>query len=98
MPAAWLDSLSKRRKMDKEVTSRILSVSPSTLDRVLSKFKTDVSQKRNRHKARELIGYERIDEEECVYLLNQVYRYHNLLTNFFAESKKRNPDTGKRIP
>ncbi len=58
------------------------------------------AEERNRHKVRELIGYERIDTEECVYQLNQVYRYHNLLTNFFVvgtriESKKRNPVTGK---
>jgi hypothetical protein len=49
---------------------------------------------------RELIGYDRIDDEQCVYLLNQVYQYHNLLTNFFIAStrlilKRRNPATGK---
>ncbi len=54
MLATWLDSLSKRRKMDEEVTSRILSVSPATLDRVLSKFKTDESQKRNKQTLRAL--------------------------------------------
>lgn len=58
------------------------------------------AEERNRHKVRELIGYERIDEPECVYLLNQVYRYHNLLTNFFVAStrlvsKEKNPATGK---
>ena len=58
------------------------------------------AEERNRHKVRELIGYERIEEEACVYLLNQVYHYHNLLTNFFVAStrivsKKRNPNTGK---
>lgn len=42
------------------------------------------AEEHNRHKVRELIGYERVDEPECVYLLNQVYRYHNLLTNFFV--------------
>ena len=58
------------------------------------------AEERNRHKVRELIGYERIDNEQCVFLLNQVYRYHNLLTNFFIAStrlvsKQRNPVTGK---
>ena len=58
------------------------------------------AEERNRHKVRELIGYERIDNEQCVFLLNQVYRYHNLLTNFFIAStrlvsKQRNPATGK---
>ena len=58
------------------------------------------AEERNRHKVRELIGYERIGMEECVYLLNQVYRYHNLLTNFFVAgtrllSKQKNPVTGK---
>ena len=58
------------------------------------------AEERNRHKVRELIGYERIDNEQCVFLLNQVYRYHNLLTNFFITStrlisKQRNPVTGK---
>lgn len=58
------------------------------------------AEERNRHKVRELIGYERIDKEQCVFLLNQVYRYHNLLTNFFIAStrlvsKQRNPVTGK---
>mgnify|MGYP003292035060 FL=1 len=58
------------------------------------------AEERNRHKVRELIGYERIDDERCVFLLNQVYRYHNLLTNFFIAStrlvaKQRNPVTGK---
>lgn len=58
------------------------------------------AEERNRHKVREPIGYERIDEPECVYLLNQVYRYHNLLTNFFVAgtrlvSKEKNPATGK---
>lgn len=57
-------------------------------------------EERNRHKVRELIGFERIEDESCVYLLNQVYHYHNLLTNFFVAStrivsKKRNPATGK---
>lgn len=58
------------------------------------------AEERNRRKVRELIGYERIDKEQCVFLLNQVYRYHNLLTNFFIAStrlvsKQRNPVTGK---
>lgn len=58
------------------------------------------AEERNRHKVRELIGFERIEDESCVYLLNQVYHYHNLLTNFFVAStrivsKKRNPATGK---
>ena len=58
------------------------------------------AEERNRHKVRELIGYERIEEPECVYLLNQVYRYHNLLTNFFVAStrlisKEKNPATGR---
>lgn len=58
------------------------------------------AEERNRHKVRELIGYERIDNAQCVFLLNQVYRYHNLLTNFFIAStrlvsKQRNPATGK---
>ena len=58
------------------------------------------AEERNRHKVRELIGYERIDNEQCVFLLNQVYRYHNLLTNFFIAStrlvsKQRNLVTGK---
>ena len=58
------------------------------------------AEERNRHKVRELIGYERIDNELCVFLLNQVYRYHNLLTNFFIAStrlvlKQHNPATGK---
>ena len=58
------------------------------------------AEERNRHKVRELIGFERIDNEQCVFLLNQVYRYHNLLTNFFIAStrlvsKQRNPVTGK---
>ena len=58
------------------------------------------AEERNRHKVRELIGYERIDNAQCVFLLNQVYRYHNLLTNFFIAStrlvsKQRNPVTGK---
>ena len=58
------------------------------------------AEERNRHKVRELIGYERIDNEQCVFLLNQVYRYHNQLTNFFITStrlisKQRNPVTGK---
>lgn len=58
------------------------------------------AEERNRHKVRELIGYDRIDDEQCVYLLNQVYQYHNLLTNFFVAStrlilKRRNPATGK---
>ncbi len=58
------------------------------------------AEERNRYKVRELIGYERIDGEQCVFLLNQVYRYHNLLTNFFIAStrfvsKQRNPVTGK---
>ena len=58
------------------------------------------AEERNRHKVRELIGYERIDNEECVHHLNRVYRYHNLLTNFFIAStrlisKQRNPVTGK---
>ena len=58
------------------------------------------AEERNRHKVRELIGYERIDNAQCVFLRNQVYRYHNLLTNFFIAStrlvsKQRNPVTGK---
>ena len=58
------------------------------------------AEERNRHKVRELIGYERIDNEQCVFLLNQVYRYHNQLTNFFITStrlisKQRNLLTGK---
>ena len=58
------------------------------------------AEEHNRHKVRELIGCERIDNEQCVFLLNQVYRYHNLLTNFFIAStrlvsKQRNPVTGK---
>lgn len=54
MLATWLEALSKRRKMDQEVTSRILSVSPATLDRALRKFKTDESQKRNKQTLRAL--------------------------------------------
>lgn len=46
------------------------------------------AEERNRHKVRELIGYERIDNEQCEFLLNQVYRYHNLLTNFFIASTR----------
>lgn len=39
-----------------------------------------------------------MEDERCVFLLNQVYRYHNLLTNFFIASmhimsKERNPAT-----
>ena len=45
------------------------------------------AEERNRQKGGELIGYERMEEEErCVFLLNQVYRHHNLLTNFFIAS------------
>lgn len=48
MPATWLDFLSKRRKMEEEVASRILRVSSTTLNRVHGKFKTNESQKHNR--------------------------------------------------
>lgn len=58
------------------------------------------AEERNRHKARELIGYERLGDEKCAFLLNQVYQHHNLLANFFIAStglvgESKNPATGK---
>ncbi len=58
------------------------------------------AEERNRHKVRELVGYERYDEPRCVRLLNKVYKYHNLLVNHFYTStrlisKQRDVASGK---
>ena len=46
------------------------------------------AEERNRHKVRELVGRERFDEQGCVRLLNEVYKYHDLLTNHFCASTR----------
>lgn len=48
MLETWMKSWSKRHKIDEEMSRRILSVSPATLDRALSKFKTDMKQRQNK--------------------------------------------------
>ena len=58
------------------------------------------AEERNRHKVRELVGKDRFDEQGCVQLLNEVYKYHDLLTNHFYAStrlvsKHREKGSGK---
>ena len=58
------------------------------------------AEERNRHKVRELVGRDRFDEQGCVRLLNEVYKYHDLLTNHFYAStrlvsKHRDKSSGK---
>ena len=58
------------------------------------------AEERNRHKVRELVGNDRFDEPGCVRLLNELYRYHDLLTNHFYAStrlisKHRQKGSGK---
>ena len=58
------------------------------------------AEERNRHKVRELVGKDRFDEQGCVRLLNEVYKYHDLLTNHFYAStrlisKHRDKSSGK---
>ena len=60
------------------------------------------ADERNRHKVRELVGKDRFGELGCVRLLNEVYRYHDLLTNHFYAStrlisKHREKSSGKYI-
>ena len=60
------------------------------------------ADERNRHKVRELVGKDRFGELGCVRLLNEVYRYHDLLTNHFYAStrlipKRREKSRGKYI-
>ena len=48
MLPTWLKAYSKRHEIDEDAQSRILSVSPATLDRVLSDFKVDDIHKANK--------------------------------------------------
>lgn len=46
-----------------------------------------VEQKQYTH-VRELFGYDRFDHFELVELMNEIYKYHNLLQNYFVPQMK----------
>lgn len=57
-------------------------------------------EERNRHSVRDMVGEDRLGDYHCVWLLNRVYKYHNLYMNHFNVSsrivrKERDPRTGR---
>lgn len=65
-----------------------------TRSRPMHKNDNARAEEKNRHKVRELIGYDRFDEESYVELFNEIYEASNLLNNHFSAcqrvvSKKR---------
>ncbi len=46
------------------------------------------AEERHRHKVHELVGKDLFDEPGCVRLLNEVCKYHDLLTNRFYASTR----------
>lgn len=70
-----------------------------TRSRPMKKNDNARAEEKNRHKVRDLIGYDRLDDERFVDILNEIYLSHNLLSNHFIActrviSKKRE---GNRI-
>ncbi len=45
-------------------------------------------EERNRRSVRDMIGEDRLGDYHCVWLLNQVYKYHNLYMNHFNVSSR----------
>lgn len=54
-----------------------------TRSRPMKKNDNARAEEKNRHKVRDLIGYDRLDDERFVDILNDIYRSHNLLSNHF---------------
>ena len=59
-----------------------------TRSRPMHKNDNARAEEKNRHKVRELIGYERLDDEQFIKLLNDIYRSSNLLNNHFISCMK----------
>ena len=55
-----------------------------TRSRPMHKNDNARAEEKNRHKVRELIGYDRLENEVCVRLLNTIYRASNELNNHFS--------------
>ena len=55
-----------------------------TRSRPMHKNDNARAEEKNRHKVRELIGYDRLENDVCVRLLNTIYRASNELNNHFT--------------
>ncbi len=61
---------------------------PMTRSRAYRKNDNSHVEQKNWTHVRQLFGYDRIDHEELVPLMNEIYRVHNLITNFFVPQFK----------
>lgn len=59
-----------------------------TRSRPMHKNDNARAEEKNRHKIRDLIGYDRLDDERFVNILNEIYKSSNLLNNHFSACMK----------